>query len=418
MSDPTRTVPRDQDPEGNLLLASTGIGDVSREAIHAALSVPLDWTRVVRLTLAHRMAPALLTALGPSAQAQVPGDVLHALRVHCQRLRHQSGALVRELFDVLGALEERSVVATPFKGPLLGELLFGEAAARTPGDLDLLVHHGDVTAVRETLQARGYVDADQRPDMPPLSDVQRRMYERYQCEYLFVRARDEMAIEPHWDLSQRPLALDVDYGGMLDRAGPVRFGGRTVSSLAPPDLLIALCVHGAKHQWERLAWIRDVAGVLAKWPDLDLEAVVERARRQGYARLLLLSFAVVRECAEVALPGAVRQAIAADPAIAVLVRRIVDGLFLDHRTEPRNDRVDSFRLQLRERWSDRMRYTWRTRLTPRRYHLELVALPGRLCWLYYPLKWGTDFAVAPAWSLVKPVIRPIVNRRRDYCPPQ
>jgi hypothetical protein len=417
MSEPTRPAPRAQDPEGELLLAATGASDASRESIDRALAVPLDWTRVVTLTLAHRMAPALLAAIEPSAPALVPDDVLRALRLHCQRLHDQSGVLVRELFDVLDALEERSVAAIPFKGPLLGELLFGDAGARTPGDLDLLVRHGDVTAVRETLEARGYVDADQQPDKPPLSDVQRRMYERYQCEYLFVRADDEMAIEPHWDLSQRPLALDVDYVGMLDRAGPVLLGGRIVSSLAPADLLIALCVHGAKHQWERLAWIRDVAGVLAKWPDLELEAVIERARRQGYARLLLLSLAVVRECAGVSLPGAVRQAIAADPTIAVLRRGIVASLLLDHRTEPRNDRVDPFRLQLRERWSDRLRYTWRTRLTPRRSHLEMVALPRRLRWLYYPLKWGTDFAITPAWSLVKPVIRPIFNRRRDYCRP-
>ena len=411
IAEPAPTSPRDHDPEGDLLLAAASVSGAASDSIDRALSVPLDWTRVVTLTLAHRMAPSLLVALERSAPTRVPDDVLQALRIHCQRLREQSVTLVGELFAVLDALDARSVAAIPFKGPLLGDLLFADAAARAPGDLDLLVRPGDVTAVRQTLEARGYVDADQPPDQPPLSDVQRRMYERYQCEYLFVRPHDEMAIEPHWDLSQRPLALDVDYRGMLDRARPVRLSGRMVLSLAPDDLLVALCVHGAKHHWERLAWIQDVAGVLATWPDLDVAAAVERARRRGYARLLLVSLAVAEACTGVPLAPSIRQAIAADPTVGVLLREIVDGLFLDHRTEPRNDRVDPFRIRLRERWSDRLRYTWRTRLTPRRRHLETVALPQRLRWVYYLVKWGTDLALTPAWSLVKPVIRSKVTRR-------
>ena len=264
--------------------------------------------------------------------------------------------------------------------------------------------------VREVLGGRGYVDADQQPDIPALSEGQRRLYERYQCEYLFVRPHDELAVEPHWDLSQRPLAIDIDYVGMLGRARPVTFGGRTVLSLAPDDLLLALCVHGAKHHWERLAWIRDVAGVLTRWPDLELEALLKRTRRQGCARLLLVSLAVARTCAGSQLPRAVCHAIAADPIAEVLCQEVVGELFRDGRAEPRNDRIDAFRFRMRERWSDRLRYATRTWLTPRRRHLEMVALPPGLLWAYYPLKWGTDFAAAPVWSFAKHLIGPKVTR--------
>jgi hypothetical protein len=46
----------------------------------------------------------------------------------------------------------------------------------------------------------------------------------------------------------------------------------------------------------------------------------------------------------------------------------------------------------------------RTLLWPGRTHLEIVALPGPLRWLYFPLKWGHDFVAMPLWRFVKPTI--------------
>ena len=400
----------DVSPEHSLLLAATRLTGVAKESIERALSIEVDWTRLVVLALAHRLAPSLLTLLETADPTLVPSDILQALRQHCQRLREQSSALAMELFELLEALEHQSVKAIPFKGPLLGEVLFGDIGQRSPGDLDLLVRRGDVTRFREVLEARGYVDADQQPGAPPLTDVQRQMYERFQCEYQYVRAADEIVVEPHWDLSQRPLAVDVDYVGMLDRSLPTLLNGRTVFLLAPADLLLALCVHGAKHHWTRLGWIRDLAGVLSKWPDLDLEAAIQRAGASGCARLLLLSLAVVRECAGVHLPPAVDHAIDHDPAIRVLLDEILDGMFQTDRSEPQNDRISSFRWRMRERWPDRLRYAGRTWLTPRRNHLEMVAFPRAAQWVYFPLKWGIDFAIKPAWAVVKPIIGQKVMR--------
>lgn len=387
-------------PEHALLLAATGVGGSARDAVARALSSPLDWTRVVELTLRHRMAPALLIALEPVGSL-VPPELLAALRAHCATLREQRTALVRELFELLDALGLRSVSAIPFKGPVLGELLFGDADLRSPGDLDILVRPGDVPAVCEVLEARGYADADRRPGAPRLTTTQQRMYQRFQCEYRFIRKSDGTVVEPHWGLSQRPLAIDVDYTGMLDRARPAAFGGRSVLSLAPADLLLALCIHGAKHRWERLTWIHDVAALLRAHPELDLDASIAAARGSGCKRILLLGLALAHECAAVPLSSAVTRAIEADGMTASLGRDVMEGLFGPLRPEPRNDRIDSFRLEMRERWSDRARYVTRTWTAPRRFHIETVALPSSLRWIYPPLKVVLDYAVLPLWHLAR-----------------
>ena len=380
-------------PEVLLLLAAVRV-DAPRAFIDHALSAPLDWTRVVQLTLAHHLAPAMARTLDAASPGLVPTDVLEAFQTYRARLAAQSDRLTRELTALLSAFDERSILVVPFKGPVLAERAFGDVSQRTPGDLDLLVRRADIRHVRQLLFERGYRDIDDDRSGHDLTDAQRRMYERYQCEYLFVHPDDEVMVEPHWELCQRTLALDVDYDGMLDRARPGEFAGRAFRQLAPDDLLVALCVHGAKHQWERLSWVRDVAGVLAAWPGIDLDALLVRASETGCARMLLLSLEVVRRCGGVALPATVAEAIHRDPEAEALAGDVMDALFRP-RPEPRNDRLEPFRYRMRERRMDRLRYAWLTWITPRRRHLEMAALPRGLGWGYYPIKIGADYALGP-----------------------
>lgn len=352
---------------------------------------------VVSLALNHRVVPSLFTNLRSVDAKLVPSDLLDALESYCLTLDAQAARLKRHLFELLDALCERGVDAVPFKGPMLGVLLSDVAGKRSPGDLDLLVRPQHVPAVRKLLEDLGYHDAGQGANAPALNDAQRRLYEHYQCEYQYARESDGMVVEPHWELCQRPLALDLDYLGMLDRARPVSVEGRSVLSLTPEDLLVALAVHGAKHQWQRLVWARDVAGLLTAFPSIDLGRVLDAAGRKGHRRVVLLSLNVARDLGGATLPPAASESVESDVNLVGLMDEIRGQLFDTEAVEPRNDRVEPFRLKFRERRLDRLKYTARTVFSPRRLHLEAAQLPAALSWAYYPLKVGIDYAVAPAW---------------------
>jgi hypothetical protein len=91
-----------------------------------------------------------------------------------------------------------------------------------------------------------------------------------------------------------------------------------------------------------------------------------------------------------------------------LERQVMASMFRVHHQSARNDRVDRFRFRMRERWTDRLRYVSRTWLSPTRRHIELVALPDRLRWAYFPLAWAVDYAALPVWRIV----RPLAHRRQ------
>ena len=394
-------------PEHAILIASTGLtlGDGARETLEETLAARPDWTSVISLALEHGMTPALLAALDVVDQSFIPPELLIALRQHCDALRERSLYLVAELHAILDSLDRASVVAVAFKGPLLAEMLFDDVGKRMPGDLDLLVSPDDVSRVCALLEERGYVESDPLRGAVNLTPPQHRMYRRYQCEYQFARAADGIVVEPHWAFAQRMLAIDLDYRGMLDRARTVPLGDRQVRSLAAEDLLLGLCIHGGKHRWERLAWIRDVSALLARRPDLDLDACVAQARSAGCARFLLLGLRLASRCAGVPLPAAIDRLIGADDTILALEQHVMLGLFDPVKPPHHNDKVDRFLFRMRERWPDRMRYVCRTLLMPHRGHIELVTLPSPLLWAYYPLRWSHDYVASPLWRLAKPIVR-------------
>jgi Uncharacterised nucleotidyltransferase len=403
-----------------LLRAAVGPADgaSTRVLIDRALATDLDWTRVVELALTHRMLPALLAALEAGDPSLVPAELLTALRQSCDLLRRHSARQLTELLDLLDAFSGRSVTAVPFKGPALGQVLFNDPYLRPSSDLDILVLPTDVQRVCEVLEARGYVDADRRPGGRPMTSAQHGMYRSVQCEYRYIRHADGFVVEPHWAFSQRALAVDVDYAGVIARARPIRLGNRTVPSLAPEDLLLALCIHGSKHQWERLNWIRDVAALVFGNHELDLEMSVERAKSFGCARMMLVGMLVAARCTELHIPPSIQRFVDADPRTVTLADEVIAALFTSGRRVPNHDRIDRFRFQIRERPSDRARYVARTLLFPGRGHIEMIALPAALSGAYFPLKWMHALLLLPLWRITKLGVASYRALRSDQPSPQ
>jgi len=117
--------------ERSLILAATRPSGHSREVVDRALRSEVDWECLIRLALRHRLAPPLLAVLTSADAGLVPEEILDALRFYCSVLREHSEQLRTQLFQLLDALDRRSVVAVPFKGPVLADLLYGDIAFRS-----------------------------------------------------------------------------------------------------------------------------------------------------------------------------------------------------------------------------------------------------------------------------------------------
>src|SRR6202040_305868 len=102
----------------------------------------------------------------------------------------------------------------------------------------------------------------------------------------------------------------------------VAIDGREVPALSLEDELILICVHGAKHFWERLVWIADVAALISAKQPPDWSRAMLAAREVGAERILLLGLRLASDVLGAQLPAQLEPSVQSDRTVAKLATQI------------------------------------------------------------------------------------------------
>lgn len=372
-----------------LCCARTDVGPTALQRAASLLARPIDWDVVVRLARRHRIVPLLHLNLDRLQWMAVPADVrseLHAARqanaANCLQL---AGELVR-LLNVFG---QAGIVAIPFKGVTLAARTYGDVALREAGDIDLLVRREDIARAVDLLESTGL-----RPAFPTstsrearylrnLNRSRRADYLLSHSEHHFVSDDGRLNVDLHWAIALREFSLPLDMRGLWERVTRQRLAGREMPALCDEDLLLALCVNGAKDCWERLDRVCDVAELVRAAPQLDWDRLFDLSRRAGAQRMLRLGLSLARDLLDADLGPQVAGFVPQDRRVASLAGGIRERMFDVSRppSDLRSTRA-LFHLKLRERWRDRAQYCL-AQLRPGVGDWAAVRLPRGLEFLYY-----------------------------------
>ncbi len=322
------------------------------------------------------MLPLLHHQLRAVADGAVSALVRDALRRRAEADAQRNLRLAGELLRLLDRFAAHGVAAVSYKGPTVALRCYGDLALRPFRDLDFLVRPQDLGTAHQVLAGDGY-----RP-RPPRTPRQQTAIRTTWREDAFWR--DDDIVELHWAFAPPEFPLPLDLDEVWARLEPLPIGGTLVRTLSAEHLLLVLCTHGAKHCWERLGWICDVAELLRRTPALDLSGMLAQARSLGVERIVLLGLRLAAELLDVPLPEDVACRARDDRAVGALAAQVRATLFRrmptgsSHSWESR-----LFHLRTRERWRDRLRYCARVALTPTAGDWAWVRLPDALYPLYY-----------------------------------
>jgi hypothetical protein len=352
-------------------------GHVAR--LHQLLDGALDWDFILGFAESHSLIPLLYFHLHARAPEKIPPHVYEKLREQFRRISALNMYLSGELRRLLKLFATHDIAAIPYKGPALAAQAYGNIALRHFGDLDILVRQRDVLRVMKLLVAEGY------ELHPPLNGVQQALMLRTQCNLPFTRDAHRLIVEIHWRVSARLFSSPLDEDALWENLRTDTFEKTQINALAPEDLLLSLCVHGAKHLWERLSWITDIAQLLEVHTDLNWPGLLERARRTGTERMLLLGLHVAHDLLGARLPEQVEVQLQADPEIARLADQIYARLFAGGDEASGMSGYFIFQLKARRRLRDKFNYC-RYVVSPTEEDLTLLSLPAPLSFIYYLLR--------------------------------
>lgn len=323
----------------------------------------------------------------------MPESVWGELDGRARAIRERNRKLTAELIRVLAEFEREGIRAVPFKGPVLAASAYGDIGLRQFSDLDVLAPRPDLPRAAGLLTRLGY---SLKHRSPRARDA---IFLRTEYHCTFVEPGSGAELELHGDVAPWFLSVSLSIEELFSRLETVVLQDHAVKSLAAEDLLLILCVHGAKHSWHCLELVSSIARLVAWRPDLDWRTTLQRAQRIGARRLLLVGLTVAREMLAAPLPEAITAAAGADAETQALAADIAARYLGQARRGP--EFIDSMRFQLRsrERVRDRLRYALRHLFTPNWEEIEWYPLPRRLFPLYWLLRpariamrWGPEMA--------------------------
>lgn len=378
-------------PEIDFILACSRVKMTlaARERLLRLLEGPLDWSRILSIATLHRLRPLLFKHLKSMGKAAaVPSAVWASIEQHATHTIRRNFVLTNELARLLKAFREAGIEAIPFKGPIVAMRAYGNLGLRAFHDLDILLHREDMLKAKKLLLGLGYKAPWKQNDVWEEQHIETQLG----CD--FVSANGIVNVELHWSFIQKWLSYEIDPAEVWSRAENYEVLGERTQVVAFEDLLPFLCAHGAKHHWERLFWIVDIAEIVSAEPRIGWEQILKQTAANGSWRILALGLYLAQNLIEAPLPSEVATAINSDPGVGKLARQVGTWLFNeDHRLKSGSWPETQFYLLSKENWVDRFAYVQhlaRINLAPSDKDLAFVKLPKPLNFLYpaiRPVRW-------------------------------
>lgn len=399
-----------------LICCATSLATLERTArLGAIVDAGVDWQLTAHMASMQAVMPLVYRYLTAELDRELPADAAGSLRVAFYGNSVRNLHLARELVRLTALLERGGVEPLALKGPALAVSAYGALALRQFTDLDLLVRKSEVGRAAAILRDEGYAP---RPGYA-LDDLDR----PGTFEIALTRTGALTEIDLHWRLIPPYFPLSLDGEDLWRRAVRVDIEGAAVRTLAPADHLLYLCAHGAKHGWQALGGICDLAELIRRASrdssssslSIDWDDLRARATRAGAHRALGLGLLLAHELFDAAVPADALEAARRERAVVRAARG-----FIGYVSDPANDGPGFY-----QRWSvplrvidkprARLRYLAARALLPSADDREFLRLPPALYPLYFllrPLRVALKEAPMAARRLMRSVPRPVDGSQR------
>lgn len=374
-------VPYDNKNEIELILkCSKRLDNISnRDTILYILKTELNWDYIYEKALKNRLIPLIYYNLNIIAPELVPEDILQRMRKIYLLSMKKAMIQTRELHQVIQILTDNKIPVIPYKGVTLSLQIYGDIGLRISDDIDLIIHQKDLILTKDLLISQGY-----SPQIS-LSTEQDKKFIKVNHEYHFSHLSKTL-IDVHWQLMKSYYVDPFDETDIWSGLKVISLEGQEVSYLSTELLIIFLLIHGAKHQWNDLRPICDVASIIASEKDISWELILKTAKLKRIERIIFLGLTLVREVTDTNLPQFVSEAMRSNYSKDQQINEIIQQLFIDNQKQEGDIQFVFYWISIRECIWDKFKVIVLLMLKPNDDDWTYISLPGILSPLYYVIR--------------------------------
>ena len=322
------------------LLLECCASQANPERLRALLGREVEWKALLTLAEEHGVLAQLDFQLRTVAAASVtiPKEVDAVLRKRHREQVMSTLGMTAEMFRVLGNFVAANVETIVVKGPVLSVRAYGDPGMRQYADLDFLIRSRDLLAATRVLTECHY-----ESDVP----VEAMEVGKIPGEYLFMKPGTRLLMELHTEQTFRYFPRPLPMEDYFARRIEVELDGNRVPALSEEDEFVLICIHGAKHFWERLMWIADVAAMVARCTRLDWDVVNKSAQAVGAERMVNVALQLVEDLLRSEIPAAAKKRMERDRGAKRVCGRLKSWLPYAGAAPPNLAQRALFRMNMR-----------------------------------------------------------------------
>lgn len=285
-----------------LILQDNALQAPRANQIAKALESNLDWARFNELVIYHGVCSYVQAQLelGFTALFESRKEEFQLLNEETAVVQRKSMMLLAELFRIQKALNQAQIPFALMKGPALALSFYQSYKLRGFRDIDLLIRTEDIAAVFRLLEDLSY-ESNLSPTLRScMGSAYKRVFHFLVDDWFheadFSGPNSMAIIDLHW----RPIpGLDTDK--VLQYFSQIAVAKHQVSTLTAEAHFVIVCLHAAKHRWQRLVWFLDIS-MMVRSSQIDWQEVSRIAANWGVSNIVAASMRLVQQVLEVAMP--------------------------------------------------------------------------------------------------------------------
>jgi hypothetical protein len=174
-------------------------------------------------------------------------------------------------------------------------MAYGDITLRQYGDLDILVDEADAYKAGKLMSKNGHTPSQ------PLSILENKTCLHIGKDFSLM-SKGGVHTELHWRLFEKNLNITLLSCASKHKCQGVTINGKRIQTLQNELLLVYLCLHGAKHAFERIEWICDIDRLIRS-SEVDWEAAVSLVEQSRSKRPFYLGVSLAHMLLHTPLPA-------------------------------------------------------------------------------------------------------------------
>lgn len=371
-----------------LLCSRTELKSEQINRVSFIISLMPDWDYVLGISYRNGVLPLVSKNLLNNFVLSIDSETKNKIGEFYNEHTLQNIYITGKLIEVIKMLDSAGIPSLPFKGPTLAMQIYKNLSLRQFVDLDLLVQPKHFDASVKLFLENGfqtYAETDLKKSNA--------LFINRKKDIGLVSEDEKVRIELHWKLSGSFFALPFELKELWNRLEKTNLGGCEINALPFNDLFVYLCLHGARHGFERLGWICDLCELIKSEKEIDWQSVRDHAKNHGCGKTVELGLLLAYELFGIKTSYPDWEQIEQDEILKKIVARIRKKIFTKEFNSTEIGDWYLYHLMLKEKKTDQIKlhlhyifWYLKLALKPNTVDRSIFHLPPVFYPLYYILR--------------------------------